>query len=201
MVFQLHLLHHHYFWNLKQPEFRKGADELLGHPWLRVKRENLEVEPSAVRRHVIDENDEESNIEIREIKKSIQATLHISQIKQATLRRNVTFVRRGTSNNKDNDDTMNDTTMDWGDDDSDEDDDAEESDENWDQEISMNEDGLNKSLQLQDKMTSLSNALNDDEISDEFWNEEDGGNEETVEKKEFDQSLDYCVTPEKVFSF
>ena len=49
----------------KQPEFRKGADELLGHPWLRVKRENLEVEPSAVRRHVIDENDEESNIEIR----------------------------------------------------------------------------------------------------------------------------------------
>ena len=171
----------------KQPEFRKGADELLGHPWLRVKRENLEVEPSAVRRHVIDENDEESNIEIREIKKSIQATLHISQIKQATLRRNVTFVRRGSSNNKDNDDTMNDTTMDWGDDDSDEDDDAEESDENWDQEISMNEDGLNKSLQLQDKMTSLSNALNDDEISDEFWNEEDGGNEETVEKNK--QSL------------
>ena len=27
------------------------------------------------------------------------------------------------------------------------------------------------------------------------------GPEETVEKKEFDQSLDYCVTPEKVFSF
>ena len=27
------------------------------------------------------------------------------------------------------------------------------------------------------------------------------GPEETVEKKEFDQSLDYCITPEKVFSF
>ena len=27
------------------------------------------------------------------------------------------------------------------------------------------------------------------------------GPEEIVEKKEFDQSLDYCVTPEKVFSF
>ena len=27
------------------------------------------------------------------------------------------------------------------------------------------------------------------------------GPEETVEKKEFDQSLDYCVTPDKVFSF
>ena len=27
------------------------------------------------------------------------------------------------------------------------------------------------------------------------------GPEKTVEKKEFDQSLDYCVTPEKVFSF
>ena len=27
------------------------------------------------------------------------------------------------------------------------------------------------------------------------------GPEEIVEKKEFDQRLDYCVTPEKVFSF
>ena len=70
----------------KQPEFRKGADELLDHPWLRVKRENVEVE-ATFRRHGMSNSDESSALQMQELKtidtSDTSSQRHIYQAKKS----------------------------------------------------------------------------------------------------------------------
>ena len=183
----------------KQPEFRKGADELLDHPWLRVKRENVEVE-ATLRRHGMSNSDESSELQMQELKQSIQATL----------RRNVTFTRRrkvGVGSNKTVEDEknaqsiddslnsnrhqyqQNETTVDLSafdiDDSSSRDSDGDSSSD-WDQDMSLiQKNNVSQSSALGGKSNSLVHIVKEDEISNDFWDDED-----TMEKiREMKESI------------
>ena len=183
----------------KQPEFRKGADELLDHPWLRVKRENVEVE-ATLRRHGMSNSDESSVLQMQELKQSIQATL----------RRNVTFTRRrkvGVGSNKTVEDEknaqsvddslnsnrhqyqQNETTVDLSafdiDDSSSRDSDGDSSSD-WDQDMSLiQKNNVSQSSALGGKSNSLVHIVKEDEISNDFWDDED-----TMEKiREMKESI------------
>ena len=183
----------------KQPEFRKGADELLDHPWLRVKRENVAVE-ATLRRHGINNSDESSVLQMQELKQSIQATL----------RRNVTFTRRrkvGVGSNKTVEDEKNaqsvddslnsnrhqyqesETTVDLSafdiDDSTSRDSDGDSSSD-WDQDISLTQkNNVSQSSALVGKSKSLVHIVKEDEISNDFWDDDD-----TMEKiREMKESL------------
>ncbi len=156
----------------KQPNFRKAARELLVHPWLRVKRGDVQCEPS------VDTDVQVDDSTRSQMKEAMQATLKISKIRQATLRKNITL-KRPTARNVldigDIDESMVDMSaisVDVTDKNSD-------SEDDWDGDIGPADESVGNVVAggnaLQAKLKAYGEMFKDEEIGDDFWGDDDEG--------------------------